>query len=187
MLEEPPKYGVFILIADNPEALLPTVRSRGTPLQLQPLSEAVLMQALAQDFPNASQDDLRAAAMRSCGFLGQAKEKLDGSTTAPETENFVKSFSRRDALLLTQTLVPMEKWKRDQLIPLLQQWVALLEGALSCRAGMPAADPLSRTLSAGRSSSDLMDAITCLQKAIEYAQGNVSVAAICAYLSWQLR
>ncbi len=188
VLEEPPKYGVFILIADNPESLLPTVRSRGTPLQLQPLSQPVLLSALAQEFPDASKEDLHSAAARSCGFLGQAKTLLSGSAAVSEqTKNFVQSFAQQDALLLTQTLVPMEKWKRDQLILTLQQWLELLEGALSCRAGMPVADPLSRTLSAQRSSRDLMNAISHLQKVIEYASGNVSVAAICSYLSWQLR
>ncbi len=188
VLEEPPKYGVFFLITDNSESLLPTVRSRCTPLQLQPLPEKTLLQALQSEFPNATGDDLRAAAVRSCGFLGQAKKLLDGSiAVAPQTENFVKSFSQRDPLLLVQTLVPMEKWKRDQMIPTLQHWLALLEGALSCRAGMPGVDPLSRTLSANRSSQDLMQAISCLQKAIEYAQGNVSIAAVCGYLSWTLR
>ena len=188
VLEEPPKYGVFILIADNPESLLPTVRSRCTPLHLQPLSEDALMQALEKEFPTASGEDLRAAAIRSCGFLGQAKKLLDGSLSVPpQTENFVKSFSQKDPLLLVQTLAPLEKWKRDQLLPLLQQWLELLEGALACRAGMPGVDPLSRTLSANRTSQDLMQAISSLQKAIEYAQGNVSVAAICGYLSWALR
>ena len=32
-LEEPPKYGVFILLTDNPEKLLPTVRSRWVELK----------------------------------------------------------------------------------------------------------------------------------------------------------
>jgi DNA polymerase-3 subunit delta' len=188
VLEEPPKYGVFILIADNPESLLPTVRSRCTPLHLQPLSEDALMRALEKEFPTASGEDLRAAAIRSCGFLGQAKKLLDGSLSVPpQTENFVKSFSQKDPLLLVQTLAPLEKWKRDQLLPLLQQWLELLEGALACRAGMPGVDPLSRTLSANRTSQDLMQAISSLQKSIEYAQGNVSVAAICGYLSWALR
>ena len=81
----------------------------------------------------------------------------------------------------------MEKWKRDAFIPVLQQWVTLLEGSLACRAGMPESNPLARAISAQRSSRDLMQAISHLQKAIEYAQGNVSVAAICGWLSWQLR
>ena len=81
----------------------------------------------------------------------------------------------------------MEKWKRDQLIPLLQQWLAILEEALACRAGGRAISGLARTLSAQRSSADLLAAIRQLQKCIEYAQGNVSPAAVCGYLQWALR
>ena len=39
ILEEPPSYGVFILMTDNPDKLLPTVRSRCTELALQALDE----------------------------------------------------------------------------------------------------------------------------------------------------
>ena len=35
ILEEPPSYGVFILLTDNPDKLLPTVRSRCTELALR--------------------------------------------------------------------------------------------------------------------------------------------------------
>ena len=35
VLEEPPAYGVFLLLTDNPEKLLPTVRSRCVELKLQ--------------------------------------------------------------------------------------------------------------------------------------------------------
>ena len=51
ILEEPPSYGVFLLLTDNPEKLLPTVRSRCTELALQPLPEALLRRQLAQRFP----------------------------------------------------------------------------------------------------------------------------------------
>ena len=42
VLEEPPGYGVFLLIADNPDKLLPTVRSRCTELKLQALPADIL-------------------------------------------------------------------------------------------------------------------------------------------------
>ena len=88
---------------------------------------------------------------------------------------------------LMQTIVPMEKWKRDQLIPELEQWKSLLQEALTSRSGMVTTAPLSRTLAASRSSAELLSAIQTLQKTIEYAQGNVSCAAICGYLEWALR
>lgn len=188
ILEEPPKYGVFILLTDNPEKLLPTVRSRCTELALQALPEDVLRKALLQRFPNASGEDIAGAIQRSAGFLGQAEKLLAGSDTVPaQTESFVRSFAARDGLGLVQTLVPMEKWKRDQLAEILASWTALMEEALACRSGMRATSVLSRTLSAGRTSRELMDAVRTLKKALEYTQGNVSPAAVCGWLEWELR
>ena len=73
ILEEPPKHGVFILLADTPEKLLPTVRSRCTELNLTGLSPEVLERQLGRDFPNASPEDIRGVIARSGGFLGQAR------------------------------------------------------------------------------------------------------------------
>ena len=188
ILEEPPAYGVFILLTDNPEKLLPTVRSRCTELALQPLPEAGLRRELSRRFPEADGDAIAAAMVRSGGYLGQALELLEeGETVSPQTEGFLRGFGNRDTMALVQTLVPMEKWKRDQLIPILQQWTELTENALACRSGAPAASPMAKTLSQNRSSRELMTAIENLQKATEYAQGNVSTAAICGWLLWVLR
>ena len=188
ILEEPPKYGVFILLTDNPEKLLPTVRSRCTELAMQALPEDTLRKALSRDFPKASAEDIAAAISRSGGWLGQAKQLLaEGEALLPQTESFVDSFARRDALGLVQTLVPMEKWKRDQLVPVLASWIGILEDALACRAGMAAISAHARTLSAGRGSQELMAAVQVLKKARDYAMSNVSPAAVCGWLQWQLR
>ncbi len=188
ILEEPPSYGVFLLLTDNPEKLLPTVRSRCVELKLQPLPEGVLKKALQKEFPEAAPETLQAAIARSGGFLGQAKALLSGEDAVPQqTQDFAAAFAGRNALLLTQTLAPMEKWKRDALIPVLHQWTEILEGALACRAGMQALSPLSEKIAAARSGQELVKAITYLQKASQYAQANVSCAAVCGYLVWALR
>lgn len=188
ILEEPPSYGVFILLTKNPEALLPTVRSRCVELKLLPLEEETLRHALRRLFPDVREDAIGAAISRSGGYLGQAKALLEGqSNVPPQTEDLVRAFCNRDSLLLTQTLVPMEKWKRDQLIEALQQWVVLFEGALACRSGMQTVSSLSAQLAAQRSAPELNAAISALQKAVEYAGGNISVAAICGWLVWSLR
>ena len=188
ILEEPPAYGVFILMTDNPEKLLPTVRSRCVELKLQPLPEAVLRPALEREFPQAQKDAIHAAMARSGGYLGQAKALLaEGQAVPPQTEQLVEAFCRRDSLLLTQVLATMEKWKRDQLIPMLQQWVEIFEAALACRGGMRAVSPLASGLASQRGAMELNNAIASLQKAIEYAQGNVSCGAICGWLTWALR
>ena len=188
ILEEPPSYGVFILLTDNPEKLLPTVRSRCTELKLQSIPPDVLKGQLMRDFPNAAGEDIDAALIRSGGFLGQARTLLEsGAEIPPQTENFVRSFCEKDALLLTQTLAPMEKWKRDALAELLQSWLEILEGALACRSGHTAASGQSRSLAARRSSTELYQAAAALKKAVDYTMSNVSPAAVCGWLLWELR
>lgn len=188
ILEEPPAYGVFILLADAPQKLLPTVRSRCTELALTALPENLLRPALQAAFPNAEEGAVSAAISRSGGFLGQAKTLLEeGVSLSPQTVAFAKSYADRDVFGLLQVLVPMEKWKRDQLIPTLVQWLTLIENALVCRSGFRAVAELAQAIGTSRSSQELMAATQHLQKAIEYTQGNISVAAVCGYLEWALR
>ena len=188
ILEEPPKYGVFILLTDNPEKLLPTVRSRCTELKLQSLPEKLLHRQLKMDFPQVPEEDIASAMERSGGFLGQARELLkEGDSVPPQTESFVRSFAARDVLGLTMTLVPLEKWKRDPLLELLQSWLELTEQALACRTGGIRAGKLARSLADSRSSAELMEAARKLRKAADYCRGNVSPAAVCGWLQWALR
>ena len=188
VLEEPPKYGVFLLLTDNTDKLLPTVRSRCTELKMQALSEDILRKQLRLDFPQAQEDDLTAVILRSGGFLGQARQLLkSGDQLPPQTENFVKAFAGRDTMLLTQTLVPMEKWKRDALAEILAGWMALMEEALASRGGIQAVSPLARQLSQMRTAAELRDGVYVLKKALDYTQSNVSPAAVCGWLQWELR
>ncbi len=188
VLEEPPSYGVFILLTDNPEKLLPTVRSRCTELSLLPLTADVLAQRLRQEFPEADAEMVNGAIERSGGYLGQALTLLqEGLETDTQTKGFQDSFIRRDPLALLQVLVPMEKWKREQLLPVLSRWAELLQQALVCRSGSKVLSEGARQIAAQRSAAELLTALRCVQKAIEYTQGNCSVAAVCGWLSWALR
>ena len=187
ILEEPPAYGVFILLSDNPEQLLPTVRSRCVELKLQPLDRRTMAAALRREFPQATGESVEAAIAYSGGWLGQARELLgDGPQFSAQSENFAHAMAHRDRLLLLQTLAPMEKWKRDQLIPELQQWLQITQGAMVSRTGMPARSPLSAELAAHRSASELQNVAAMLKKAQAYAQSNVSVAAVCGWLAQAL-
>lgn len=187
VLEEPPSYGVFILLSDNPEKLLPTVRSRCRELRLQSLPETVLRSALRQEYPNADPETVSGAISRSGGYLGQAKLLLEDGAVSPQTEDFVHVFCARDVMGLMQLLVPMERRKRDELTPELEVWAQLLQQALCSRSGMQTASVHARQLGAARSSQELMQALRHIQKALEYLRGNVSPAAICGYLEWALR
>lgn len=188
VLEEPPSYGVFILLSENPEQLLPTVRSRAVELAMVGLSRAELLQALKKNHPDAGEEALEGAIFRSGGYLGQALQLLEEGGSIPlQTEAFCDCFARKDVLALVQLLATMEKWKRDALLTQLSQWAGLLQQALMCHNGMPAATPLARQLAEARSPYDLNRAIASLNKADEYLRGNVSPGAVCGWLSWELR
>ncbi len=186
VLEEPPSYGVFLLLSDNPENLLPTVRSRCVELSMKPLEEKPLRQELARRFPQAQPEALAAAVSRSGGFLGQAIELLQGEEN-PQDDAFLQALARRDSLAMAQLLVPMEKSKRDVLVPQLQRWKGLVQNALLCRSGGGIPTEAARALVAARRPADLMAAVEALQKAADYAMGNISPGAVCGWLLWELR
>lgn len=188
VLEEPPSYGVFLLLTDNPEKLLPTVRSRCTELRMEPLPERVLLGQLERDFPQSQPEDRKAAAVRSGGYLGQAAALLkDGGELPPQTQAFLEAYGRKNALGLLQVLVPMEKTKREELGRILAQWLELLEEALACRGGIRAVSAQVRQVAAARTGAELHRGIQSLKKALDYTNSNVSPAAVCGYLEWALR
>lgn len=187
VFEEPPAYGVFLMLTDNLEKILPTVRSRCRELTLQPLDADVLRRELQSLYPEAAEETISAAVERSGGYLGQAKLLVEaGDEEDPVTDSFLESFIRRDPVALLEVLVPLEKWKRDQLLPILKQWLELMQQAVICRSGGTVISAAARKLATTRSADQLLEAVEHLQKAIEYTQGNVSPAAVCGYLVWAL-
>lgn len=72
-IEEPPEYAVIILLADNPETLLQTIRSRCVQLELKPLSdEAVKDFLMTQMHVPDYQAEVEAAFAQ--GNIGKAKK-----------------------------------------------------------------------------------------------------------------
>ena len=110
---------MFLLLTDNPEKLLPTVRSRCVELKLRALPEGLLAQKLREEFPEADPDRIAAAIGRSGGYLGQARALLSGQGLSENALHFAAAFAARDVFGLQKLLTPMEKWKRDTLIPAL--------------------------------------------------------------------
>ena len=186
ILEEPPSYGVFLLLAENPQQILTTVRSRCTLLQMESLPKGLLLSQLGKQFPGADQEQLLAAAERSGGYLGQAAELLkEGEVVSGRTKAFAKAFLDSDPVAMTRLMVGMEKTKRDQAVEEVEQWLHLLQNALSCRSGLPAVTQEIKQLSR-QDPAKLLCAIRELEKAITYLKSNVSVAAVCANLQWTL-
>ena len=186
-IEEPPAYGVFLLLTEHAEQLRPTIRSRCVELRLSLLGDELLRRELAARFPDASQDALRSAMLRSGGYLGQAIDLLrEGSELLPQSKSFAEAYSAADPGAILRVLVPMERLKRDQLRPILLQWAELLSSAAASRSGLPAIGPESRKIANSRTDAQLLRAVEALRYAISLTDANVGAAHICGMLSVKL-
>ena len=182
-IEEPPAYGVFLLLSQNADRLLPTIRSRCVELRLSPLPEAVLLEALKNRLPQADGQTLLSAARNSGGCLGQALTLAqENASLLPQTADFAAAYAAGSSGALLRVLVPMEKLKREQLRPVLLQWYALVSAALTAQNGRP---PLRREAAAiadARSAADLFSAVDALRQALTLLEANVGPAHICGAL-----
>lgn len=81
-LEEPPERTVFLLVSHAPSGLLPTIRSRCRTLDLAPLDEAAMADALAVAAPDLPEGDTAALAALAGGSVGDALRLTAGDGVA---------------------------------------------------------------------------------------------------------
>lgn len=187
ILEEPPAYGVFLLLSDRAEKLLPTVRSRCVELRLSPVERSLALPFLRDRLPETDDEARSAAYLRAGGYLGQALSLLSQNADHTASYQFAKAYAAHDAAAICSILSPMEKFKREQLILLLQDWRQLLLDALSHKSGVPALSTHAAEINRTRTASELLHACEVLREALLSADCNVGVGHICGWLSVQLR
>ena len=175
------------MLAEHAEQLLPTIRSRCAELQLGPVDEQTALPFLRQQAPSKPEQLLRAAYLRAGGFLGQALALLQGEDEFPAVQQLAAAYAARDRMDMLRVLLPMEKYKREQLLPLLQQLRACFCSALAQRGGFDAADQSAAQLVASRSGTELVQAADSLQTAIDDLAANASAGAVIGYLAMKLR
>jgi DNA polymerase III subunit delta' len=97
MLEEPPQRAIFLLIAHQPGALLPTIRSRCRVLRIPPLDEAAVRTGLGK-LTEATPAQIAEAAGASGGSLRQALALLDASAGSirREAQKLLDDPTRQD-------------------------------------------------------------------------------------------
>ncbi len=146
LLEEGPPYAAFLLLTDNAAALLPTVRSRCQVLSLAPVTVPQAEAWLADRFPQISASQRAEAARRCQGILGRAAAQLENQTEdnrAQEgADQLLKALCAKDELALMEFCVGLDrdKWDRDSLTALLDQFILLLRGGLLAAAGLAPED-----------------------------------------------
>jgi DNA polymerase-3 subunit delta' len=143
LLEEPPEHTSLVLLTENPQELLPTIRSRAVVHRLGPLPAIQVDALLAKRRPELKPRDRALAARLAEGAVGRALTiDLDKYLT-----------SRRDALVIlrgaiqerdfTQLFQATETYRagadgQEKTLSLLRALSSLLEDLLLTVAGTPA-------------------------------------------------
>lgn len=98
MLEEPPEYAVFIILSENNETFLNTIRSRCTIIHFPPVSADKIKKQLVKEYPNMG-EQLDFASRFCGGVIEKAKKILEDDNFIPlrekALEKLVTLFSKK--------------------------------------------------------------------------------------------
>ena len=126
LLEEPPARSLFILVSHVPGRLLPTIRSRCRRLNLKPLSESEVLQALAslsRSLPDLDQSRFAGAAEASQGSAGRALSLLLGDEDGLEILNLTRNILAHLPELESASIAALgEKLRGDNLAVFAEAW-----------------------------------------------------------------
>jgi DNA polymerase-3 subunit delta' len=152
LLEEPPDHTSLILLTENPQELLPTIRSRAVIHRLGALPAADLESLLARRRPELNQKDRSLAARLAVGAVGRAISIDLGAYLS----------SREDALIILRTAIREPDYS------------ALFHATESYRAG---ADGQEKTVSLLRALSSLVEDLLLIVAGAPALIRNIDIAA----------
>ena len=106
-IEEPPAYAVILLLADNPDSLLPTISSRCVILNLKPVSDNLVKSYLMERM-HIPDYQAEVDASFAQGNIGKAERIATSEEYAEVMENslrLVQYAQNMDCLLYTSSCV----------------------------------------------------------------------------------
>ena len=112
-LEEPPSYAVILLLADNPEALLPTILSRCVMLRLNPVSDKE-MKAFLMDQLHVPDYQAEIEAAFARGNIGRAKEIAQTSDFMEMVENVIHQMKRSKEMEVYEMVDAIKAFSADK-------------------------------------------------------------------------
>jgi DNA polymerase III subunit delta' len=124
-LEEPPPATTFLLVSANPDALLPTIRSRCARVQLGPVPEQALVARLLKDEVPEAEARERAAraqgsfsrALAAQGEWREVLQQVEAALSAPDERaalDLAEACGEREAAL--EVAEAVHAWTRDVLV-----------------------------------------------------------------------
>lgn len=189
-LEEPPQNVLFLLTAPNTDTLAETIVSRLTPIQLFPLTQDQMMQALLQRFPQQERSLLEEAALCSAGNLGQAIQRLSDKNFLQAEEAVKKlcaAFASKQEYRILQIFTGYEKDKPG-FIHLLSRLMMILRDVLLFQMGSSVeSSELTALLSGTLTRRQVTLLIEFLEEAKIKLSTNANISLLTAYICAEIK
>ena len=180
VLEEPPSDVLLILIAENEEELLPTIRSRCVKFRMAPLQNEEIINELKSRDPSMTTAAAKHAAARSGGYLGRALELSTGSVAEGYAEKMAAAMAKGDKKAIICAVLPIESLKREQIEAVLEDLRGILSGAAIIQSGKKEYEPSGeeRILSERKTINELLRLSRGCARLQEYCEANVGTGHI---------
>ena len=112
-IEEPPEYGIIILLSENEEKFLPTIRSRCVTIEIRPVKDELIKEYLIKTL-NVPEEEAAICAAFAQGNIGKAA-RLSGSedfnAIKNETLQLVKRIRDMELAELTAAIKNIAEYK----------------------------------------------------------------------------
>ena len=112
-IEEPPAYAVILLLADNPDALLPTITSRCVRLNLKPVSDDEMKDYLMNQL-HVPDYQAEIEASFAHGNIGRAKHLAESSDFMEMTEDVIRLLKNSRRMDVAAMIEVVKAWSADK-------------------------------------------------------------------------
>lgn len=113
-IEEPPAYAVIILLADNTDALLPTITSRCVKLNLKPVSDDEMKDYLMNQL-HVPDYQAEIEASFAQGNIGRAKQLAESTDFMEMTEDVIRLLKNSRRMDVAAMIEVVKAWSSDKL------------------------------------------------------------------------
>ena len=123
-IEEPPAYGLILLLTDNADSLLDTIRSRCIRLDMENLPSELIKDILVRE-KRTDKAAAKAAAGFARGNLGKALELAEGGRLAQLkdfTEDILRNIDKKDAFELFKAGAELDKMGGRDVLDITRKW-----------------------------------------------------------------
>lgn len=189
LMEEPPEKSIIISTSFDSDRILETTLSRMQRFEVTPLSQEEVIRGLQNQFPQASPEALRTAAIRSQGILLRGIQLLKNSTTqhryAIHLKTLFEAIQMRNVSTLKKMSETLDAEGREGVVALLDYfeecfrmaYTRSITGLLSSFSGEEEQTFFS-IVSGCISAQEIKEFYLYTESAIQHIRGNVSIKMV---------